>query len=75
MKYSVSVNTQKARNEVLETSQGLVVSLRAAPDRGKANAALVCVLADHFKVPKSSIEIRSGLTSRRKIVEKIKNPA
>ena len=75
MKYSVTVKPQKRSNEVLLTNQGLVVSLRATPENGKANAALICVLADYFNVPKSNVEIRSGLTSRHKIVEIKKNPA
>lgn len=75
MKYSVTVKPQKRHNEVLLSDEGLIVSLRATPENGKANAALVCVLAEYFDVPKANVEIRSGLTSRHKIVEITKNPA
>lgn len=33
---------------------------------GSANAALIEFLAEHYKVPKSSVRIASGLKSRRK---------
>jgi uncharacterized protein (TIGR00251 family) len=35
---------------------------------GKANKALIEVLAKHFQVPKSQIEIIKGLKSRRKTI-------
>ena len=45
------------------------VWVRARPVEGKANAALIELLAEHFSVPKSVIEIVSGHTWRQKIVE------
>ncbi len=36
---------------------------------GKANVALVVLIASYFKVPKSRITIVRGATSRRKVVE------
>lgn len=75
MRISVTVKPQKKANEVVETEDGLIVSLRATPEDGKANHALICVLADHYKIPKSSVRIATGHTSRRKIVEIQKNPA
>ena len=51
------------------TSDG-VISVRArvsaAPEGGKANKALVALLAKSLKLPKTSIEIVSGETSRMK---------
>jgi uncharacterized protein (TIGR00251 family) len=35
---------------------------------GKANEALIEFLADHFRVPRRSVRIASGLRSRRKRV-------
>jgi uncharacterized protein len=43
--------------------------LAASAVEGKANEALIAFLADHFKVPKRSVRILSGLRSRRKRVE------
>ena len=43
--------------------------LAATPIDGKANKALIEVLAQKLDVPKSCVRIRSGLSSRRKIVD------
>ncbi|HEY7854686.1 MAG TPA: DUF167 domain-containing protein [Aquiluna sp.] len=75
MKISVLVKPNKRENIVEKTNVGLTVSLRAAPEKGKANAALICVLADHYNVPKSAITITSGKTSTKKIIQIEKNPA
>jgi len=41
----------------------------AAPERGKANAALVELLADALRVPRARVSVVGGQTARRKIVE------
>lgn len=69
MKVRVQVKPQRRLNSVQATDDGLMVELRAVPEDGKANAALVCVLADHFNVKKSQVRIISGHTSRIKLVE------
>jgi uncharacterized protein (TIGR00251 family) len=38
-------------------------------ESGKANMRLVEMLAEHFKVPKSSVFISKGVKSRNKIIE------
>ena len=42
------------------------VAVTAAPESGKANAALVKLLAKEWRLPKTSIAIERGETSRRK---------
>lgn len=44
----------------------LKVSVTAAPDRGKANDAVIRLLAKAWSVPKTSIKVASGATDRRK---------
>lgn len=44
----------------------LRVRVSAPPEKGKANQALIKLLARTWGVPKSSIEIRSGQSERRK---------
>ena len=44
------------------------VSVRAPPAGGKANLALIELLAGHLSVPKSKIKILSGRTARKKLV-------
>lgn len=46
----------------------LKLKVRAVPDKGQANAALIQVLAKTLGLAKSDIEIASGLTSRIKTV-------
>jgi uncharacterized protein (TIGR00251 family) len=60
-----------ARENAIEVVQDglLKVKIRAAPDKGKANEALICFLAEFFHLAKSRIRIVSGLTSRLKKVE------
>ena len=50
-------------------SEHLKARVRAVPEDGKANAALVSLLAEKLDVPKSAIRIASGAASRLKRVE------
>ena len=55
-----------------ESSDGSVhlkARVRAVPEDGKANAALVALLAACLDVPKSAVRIASGATARLKRVE------
>ncbi len=47
----------------------LKVSVTGIPEKGKANKALIDLLAKEWKIPKSSIKIVRGETSRVKILE------
>lgn len=47
----------------------------AAPEGGKANAALLKLLAKTWKLPKTSLTVASGATSRRKVVHVSGDPA
>ncbi|WP_208433824.1 DUF167 domain-containing protein [Bartonella taylorii] len=46
--------------------QYLVVRLRAVPEDGKANRALIKFLARQWKIPSSCISLKSGTISRYK---------
>lgn len=48
---------------------GLVVRVDGPAEDGRANTALIELLADHFRVPKRAVSIVRGVTSRRKLVE------
>ncbi|MCE5341212.1 MAG: DUF167 domain-containing protein [Planctomycetaceae bacterium] len=50
----------------------LKVRLAAPPEKGKANQALIELLAEKFNIPKNSIAIISGQTSK---VKKVTMPA
>ena len=49
--------------------------MTAVPEGGKANAALLKLLAKTWKLPKTSLTIASGATSRRKVVHIAGDPA
>lgn len=46
----------------------LKIRLAAPPVDGKANAALIDYLAERLDIPKNRITLKSGQTSRRKIL-------
>jgi uncharacterized protein len=48
---------------------GWKVRVAAAPERGRANAALVALLAETLGVPLAAIRVAAGQTHRRKVVE------
>lgn len=45
------------------------VSVKEPPVQGKANGAVIAVLADYFKVPMGAVRIVAGHASKKKIVE------
>ena len=47
----------------------LKIRLAAPPVDGKANAALIKFVADELRLPKSAVNLKSGQTSRRKVLE------
>ncbi|MCA9132149.1 MAG: YggU family protein [Planctomycetales bacterium] len=55
------------KNMIQGTHDGqLKVAVTAPPDQGKANEAIVRLLADQLSISKSSIVLLSGATNRRK---------
>jgi len=42
--------------------------VRAAPENGKANAALLRLIADTLQVAKSIVTVKSGATGRTKVI-------
>jgi len=70
MKVSVKVQPKASKNDVIDNKDGsFKVYLKSAPTDGKANKELIALLADYFKVKKQGINIITGKTSRKKIVE------
>jgi uncharacterized protein (TIGR00251 family) len=57
------------REEVLKQGDDYVVRVKAMPQDGKANEAVIELIAKHFKVPKSVVKIVSGQTGRNKIID------
>jgi uncharacterized protein (TIGR00251 family) len=66
---SVKVKPNSKQPRVEAAGGGLTVFLKSPPVEGKANEELIGRLAGHFGVPKSRVRIRSGFSSRTKLVE------
>jgi len=69
LKISVKVVTRSSRDEVMKTGDDYTVRVKALPKEGKANEAVIKLLAEYFRVTRSSVRITCGLSSRNKIVE------
>ena len=54
--------------ETVDGGRALKVALTAAPEGGKANKALVDLLAKQWRVPKTSITVIAGATDRNKLL-------
>lgn len=62
--------TPGAREEILAVVDGkLLAKVRARPADGAANAAVITLLARTLGVPKTSLELLRGATSREKVVQ------
>ncbi len=74
MKYRIKVIPRASKNEVQVLGKNeLKVKLTAPPVDGKANQALIALLADYFQVKRTSIQLISGETSQHKWVKVIQN--
>lgn len=70
MQKRVKVKPNSKRQKIEELADGsLIIHLKSPPVDGKANEELIKLLAKKFDVPKSYIRIRSGTTSRQKVIE------
>jgi uncharacterized protein YggU (UPF0235/DUF167 family) len=72
VRVAVRLTPRARRNAVqglaVDAAGGTVlrVAVTAAPEGGRANAALVKLLAKEWRLPKTSIEVAAGATDRRK---------
>ena len=69
MKVRVKVIPNSKTEEVITEDDSFLVKVKEPPREGKANRAVVKLLAQYFKIPQSSVTISSGFKSRNKVVE------
>lgn len=62
----IRISPNASKNEIIITDDVVKVKITAQPIDGKANKALIEFLSKQFKVPKTSIEIIKGETSKDK---------
>jgi uncharacterized protein len=67
--FAVKVHPRSRKNAITGVvGEALKLSLTAPPVEGKANQAVIEFFADLFAIPRSSVTIASGETSRNKVV-------
>jgi uncharacterized protein (TIGR00251 family) len=72
MTFAVKVHPRAKKNAITgELGEALKISLTAPPIDGKANEACIEFFAKLLKVPRSSVTIASGQSSRTKVIRVI----
>jgi hypothetical protein len=67
--FAVKVHPRAKKNAITgEVGDALKLALTAPPVEGKANEACIEFFANLLKVPRSSVTIASGASSRNKVV-------
>ena len=67
--FAIKVHPRAKKNAISgELGDALKLSLTAPPVEGRANDSCIDFVAKFLKVPRSSVTIASGLTSRNKII-------
>jgi uncharacterized protein (TIGR00251 family) len=69
MKIRVRVSPKSVTDEIVGEGDTLVARVKEPPQEGRANQAVMKLLARHFNVPVSQVRIRSGVKSRNKVFE------
>lgn len=69
MKITVVIKPN-AKNDAVELIDGMYyVRTKAPAVDGKANEALIKIIAQYFKLPKTRVRIAHGATRRKKVIE------
>jgi len=67
----IKVLPKSSKNEIVETLEDGTIKIRikAAPEKGKANAELIKFLSKEYQVPKEKISIISGAKEQIKLIK------
>lgn len=70
MKISVKVKPNSKQQKIVCSDEGTwIIHLKSPPIDGKANQELIQLLAKQFKIARAQISIKSGLSSKIKLIE------
>lgn len=69
MKIQVKVKPNSKMAGVSREGDNFVVKVKEPPTEGRANQAVIKLLADYFGVSQDQVRILSGFKSRSKLVE------
>ncbi len=81
LRLTLRVTPKASRNAIaglVDTADGgrvLKVTVTTVPENGKANEAVVKLLAKAWKLPKTSLTVVAGATDRNKIIHVAGDPA
>ncbi len=65
---NIRISPNAKKNEIINEGEIIKVKITAQPIDGKANKALIEYLSKNFKIPKTSIKILKGETSKDKTI-------
>jgi len=65
---NIKISPNSSKNEIIKNGEEIKIKLTTQPIEGKANKALIEYLSKELKIPKTSIEIVKGETSKEKTV-------
>lgn len=64
----VKPNSKKTKTEKI-SKNSFIISVKEPPIDGKANRAVIKIIAEIFKVLQTKVRITSGLSAKKKILE------
>lgn len=65
---NIKISPNAKKNEIINEGEIIKIKITAQPIDGKANKALIEFLSKNFKIPKTSIKILKGETSKEKTI-------
>lgn len=65
---NIKISPNSKKNEIINEGDFTKIKITAQPIDGKANKALIEFLSRNFKIPKTSIKILKGETSKEKTI-------
>lgn len=69
MRLFVKVKAGAREEKVIKVDENhFTVLVKEAPEKGRANKAVIKILSDYFKVPQADVEISAGHASGQKII-------
>lgn len=70
MKIFIKVKSNSKKEKIEKTNEtNYLILTKKPPSEGKANRAVIKILAKYFRIPQINIKIISGKFSKRKIVK------
>jgi uncharacterized protein (TIGR00251 family) len=69
MKIQVKVKPGSKTEELSREGDSFLIKVKEPAREGRANQAVIKLLAEHFSVRKSQVRILSGFRSRNKVIE------